>query len=136
MGFGLGALLWPAKLLQRSRNPWFPDTAENRVQTRGFGVIVCLFLVLVVSGSGSPVIEGFHRNILLALWASFLIVPIFLWILWQFTPLRFVARRLLTSEIAEEKWELWMSLAFSGLLLSIVLTAFILACKGYYPRRL
>jgi hypothetical protein len=134
-GAGLGLLLWPSVLLKRSRNPWQPDTPENRVQMRGVGLIFCLFLTLVVSSFGSsPVIAGFRQNILLALWVSFFSVPIFLWVLWRVSPLRRVGRMMLTGELAEQRWELWMSLAFSGLLLSIVLSAFLLALKGFYPR--
>jgi hypothetical protein len=134
-GAGIALLLWPSAWLRRSRNPWQPDTPENRVQMRGVGLVVCLFLTLVVSGFGSgPVVEGFHRNILLALWMSFLGVPIFFWALWRVSPLRRVGRMILTGELAEQRWELWMSLVFSGLLLSIVLTAFFLAFKGFYPR--
>jgi hypothetical protein len=132
---GLVLLLWPSRWLRRQRNPWQPDTPENRLYTRSAGQMVCLFMPLIVSvlfGSGATA-EGFHRNILVALWISCPIVPVFVWILWRTPPLRRVARRLLTGELDEEKWELWMSLAFSGLLTSMIMTAFILALNGYYP---
>jgi hypothetical protein len=80
-------------------------------------------------------LEAFHRNLLVALWLSLLVVPIFLWILWQCTPLRQVIRRNLAGDQGKDaRWELWMSLAFSGLLSGIVLIAFFLAYKGHYPR--
>jgi hypothetical protein len=101
---------------------------------RGIGVIFCLFLLEAASG-GTENLEGFHRNLLIALWASLLVVPIFLWILWQCTPLPQVIRRHLAGDQdGEARWELWMSLTFSVLLSGIVLIAFILASKGYYPR--
>jgi cation transport ATPase len=133
-GVGVTLLLWPSAWLRRSRNPWQPYTPENRLHMRSLGQMVCLFMLLIVSGlfgSGATA-EGFHRNVLVALWTSFLFVPVFVWILWR-TSLRGVARRLLTGELDEEKWELWMSLAFSGLLTSMIMTAFILALNGYYP---
>jgi hypothetical protein len=134
-GIGLVLLLWPSRWLRRQRNPWQPDTPENRLYMRSMGQIVCLFLLLIASGFGSgATAEGFHRNILVALWISFLFVPVFVWILCRTSPLRRVARRLLTGELDEEKWELRMSLAFSGLLTSMIVTAFILALNGYYPR--
>jgi Mn2+/Fe2+ NRAMP family transporter len=133
-GIGLVLLLWPSRWLRRQRNPWQPDTPENRLYTRSLGQMVCLFLLLIVSGFGSgATAEGFHRNILVALWISFLFVPVLVWILWRTSPLRRVARRLLTGELDEEKWELRMSLAFSGLLTSMIITAFLLALNGYYP---
>ena len=101
---------------------------------RGVGVIFCLFLLMATSGSIGN-LEAFHRNLLVALWVSLLVVPIFLWILWQCTPLRQVIRRHLAGDQGEDaRWELWMSLAFSGLLSGIVLIAFFLASKGHYPR--
>jgi len=136
-GVGLGLLLWPFLLLRHIQNPWQPDTPENRVQMRGIGLVFCLFLLMILSGSGSTaVLEGFHRNIVIALWASFLIVPIFLWLLWQFSPLQKVIRRHLTGERTKDPlWELSMGLAFSGLLSVMIFIAFLAALKGYYPRQ-
>jgi len=133
---GVALLLWPSWWLRRRRNPWQPDTPENRLHMRSVGLIVCLFLLLIVSGFGSgATAEGFHRNILVALWISFLVVPVFVSILWRTPPLRRVARRLRTGDLDEQKWELWMSLGFSGLLTSMIITAFILALNGHYPRQ-
>jgi|GEM_PF-5003224 len=135
-GFGLGLLLWPSRFLQHFRNPWQPDTPENRVHIRSLGLVFCLFVLTIISSAGStPVFEGFHRNILLALYLSFVGVPIFLWFLWQFSPLRQVARRKLTGErIEDPRWELLMSLAFSGLLSGIISVALLAAYKGHYPK--
>jgi Mn2+/Fe2+ NRAMP family transporter len=132
---GVGMLLWPSAMLRYFKNPWQPDTPEKRVQLRGVGLIFCLFIVMVFSSAGSSaVLRGFHNNILVALGSAFLIVPIFLWILWQFSPLQQVMRRHLIGEPEDKRWELWMSLAFSGLLSSIVLIAFLLARSGYFPK--
>src|SRR5437899_10087543 len=93
-GLALILLVWPSLFLRRIRNPLLPDTPWNRVQTRGIGLILCLFVLLVLSGGapGSELHEGFHRNILVALWVSVFTVPILLWILWQFSVRSFVRR--------------------------------------------
>lgn len=131
-GIGLTLLLWPSNFLLHIRNPWQPDTPENRVYVRGIGLVLCLFLIMAATGSVNR-LEGLHRNMLVALWASFLFLPIFFWVLWQFSPLRQMNRRHLAGD-SDTGWELWMSLAFSGLLSAIVLIAFFLARKGYYPK--
>src|SRR5436853_7881268 len=84
-GLALILLVWPSLFLRRIRNPLLPDTPCNRVQTRGIGLILCLFVLLVLSGvaPGSELHEGFHRNILVALWFSFLLVPILMLIILQ-----------------------------------------------------
>jgi hypothetical protein len=79
-------------------------------------------------------LEGFHRNILLALWASLVILPIFLWILWRYSSLQQVNRRYLAGEPDSAQWELRMSVAFCALLSVIVVTAFLLAMSGIYPK--
>src|SRR2546429_3698408 len=77
-GLALILLVWPSLFLRRIRNPLLPDTPWNRVQTRGIGLILCLFVLLVLSGGapGSELHEGFHRNILVALWVSVFTVTI------------------------------------------------------------
>src|SRR2546429_3762296 len=52
-GLALILLVWPSLFLRRIRNPLLPDTPWNRVQTRGIGLILCLFVLLVLSG-GAP----------------------------------------------------------------------------------
>jgi Mn2+/Fe2+ NRAMP family transporter len=132
---GVGSLLWPSAMLPFFNSPLQPDTPQNRVQMRGLGIFFFLFVAMVFSSAGpTPALQGFHNNLLVALYASFLLVPIFLWILWQFSPLQQVMRRHLIGEPEDKRWELWMSLAFSVLLSSIVLIAFLLARNGYYPR--
>jgi hypothetical protein len=126
-------LVWPSKFLRHIQNPWQPDTPLNRVHTRALGVFACLFLLLMTSGS-TKTLEGFHRNILVALWASPVILPVFLWVLWQYSPLKHVNRRYLAGEAEEPQWELRMSVAFCSLLSTIVVAAFLLAMGSVYPK--
>lgn len=98
---------------------------------RGVGLFFCLLVLMMSSGS----LEGFQKNILIALWAAPLIIPILLWVLWRYSPLQQVIRRHLTGERFEDPaWELRMTLTFSGLLFLIVVTSFFLAVKGLHPR--
>ena len=107
-----------------------PDTAINRVYVRALGVFFCLFALMAISGP----FEGFHRNILVALTVSPVILAIFLWILWRYSSLRRVNRRYLAGDAEEPQWELRMSIAFSSLLCIIVVAAFLLAAKGIYHK--
>jgi hypothetical protein len=125
-------LIWPSKFLRLFQNPLQPDTPINRVHIRALGVSVSLFLLLIISG-GTGTLEGFHGNILLALWASWLILPAFLWILWRYSPLQQVNRRYLVGEAEDSRWEFRMSVTFCSLLFIIVAVAFLLAIGGIYP---
>ena len=76
LGVGLILLIRPALHFRIFPNPLVRDTPWNRLQMRTVGLIVCLFILLVSSGlltgiSKSEVLEGFHNNVLIALWASF-----------------------------------------------------------------
>jgi hypothetical protein len=132
-GIGVVLLIWPSKFLRHIQNPLQPDTPLNRVHIRPVGVFFSLFVLLIISGS-TKTLEGFHRNILLALWASLVILPIFLWILWRYSSLQQVNRRYLAGEPDSAQWELRMSVAFCALLSVIVVTAFLLAMSGIYPK--
>jgi hypothetical protein len=132
-GFGVVLLLWPSKVLRHFQNPLQPDTPLNRVQTRALGVIACLFVSVPISWSVTT-FEGFHKNILLALWASLVLLPIFLWILWRYSSLKQMNRRYLAGEAEDPQWEFRMSVTFSSLLILIVVTAFLLATRGIYPK--
>jgi hypothetical protein len=132
-GLGVILLLWPSKFLRHIQNPLQPDTPLNRVHMRSLGVVVCLFLLLTTSGS-MLALEGFHRNILLALWTSPIVLPIFLWILSRYSPLKQVNRSYLAGEAEETQWELRMCAAFCSLLFLMVVTAFFLAKRGIYPK--
>jgi len=79
-------------------------------------------------------LDGFHRNILLALSVSPIFLAVFLWILWQYSPLQQVNRRYLVGEDEDPHWELRMSLTFGSLLSIIVMAAFFLGMKGIYPK--
>jgi hypothetical protein len=129
-GIGIVLVLWPSKFLRHVQNPLQPDTPLNRVYMRELGVFVCLFVLLMISGS----IEGFHRNILLALWAMPVVLPIFLWILWRYSPLQQANRRYLAGEPEQAQWELRMSVTFFSLISVIVAIAFLLAMRGIYPK--
>jgi hypothetical protein len=121
-------LVWPSMFLRHIQNPLQPDAPINRVHARALGVFSCLFLIMTISGP----FEGFHRNILLALWTAPVILPIFLWILWRYSSLQQVNRRYLTGEAEEPQWELRMSVAFCSLLFIIVASALLLARRGIY----
>jgi hypothetical protein len=132
-GLGIVLLLWPSKFLRHIQNPLEPDTPVNRVYARALGLFVCLFVLMIISGSMKN-LEGFHRNILLSLWASPVILPIFLRILWRYSALQRVNRRYLTDDAEEPQWELRMSLAFCSLLSIIVVVAFLFGTRGIYPK--
>jgi hypothetical protein len=123
-------VLWPSAFLRHVRNPLQPDTPINRVHARALGVFLCLFVLVTCSGA----FKGFHRNILLALGTSPVMLPILLWLLWRYSSLQRVNRRYLTGEAEESRWELWMSITFSALLSIIVVSAILLATRGIYPK--
>ena len=130
-GIAFVLLIWPSKFLRHVQNPLQPDTPVNRVYMRALGIYFFFFPLLIISGS-MKTLEGFHRNILLALWASPVILPIFLWSLWQYSALQQMNRRYLAGEAEEAHWEFRMSVAFCSLLFIIV--AFLLAKRGIYPK--
>ena len=130
LGVGIVLLLWPSKFLRHVRNPLQPDTPINRVNARAVGVVICLFVLVAVSGA----FEGFHKNILVALAISPVILPIFLWILWRYSSLQRVHRRYLAADTEEPHWEVRMSIAFASLLCIIVLAASLLAARGIYHK--
>jgi hypothetical protein len=125
---GVVLLVWPSAFLRHVRNPLQPDTPLNRVHSRTLGVFVCLFILVAVSGA----FEGFHKNILIALSISPLILPILLWILWRYSSLQRVNRRYLVDGTEDPHWELRMSVAFCSLLFIIVASALLLAMRGIY----
>jgi hypothetical protein len=123
----------PAKFLPHVQNLWLPDTPLSRVRIRPIDVFFVLFVLLIISGS-TKTLEGFHKNILLALWASLIIMPIFLWILWRYSSLQQVNRRYLAGEPDLAQWELRTSAAFCSLLFTMIAIAFLLAKSGIYPK--
>jgi hypothetical protein len=133
VGISLVLLLWPSHFLRHFKNPWQPDTPINRVHMRAVGVFFSLFVLQPISSS-IKTNEGFHKNILMALWVSPIVLPIFLWILWRYSSLQQVNRRYLAGEPEEGQWELRMSVAFCSLLFVIVVTAFFLGMNGIYPK--
>jgi hypothetical protein len=74
-GVGIVLIVRPSAFLRRVRNPLQPDTPINRVNVRALGVFVCLFVLVAISGA----FDAFHKNILVALTASPIILAIFLW---------------------------------------------------------
>ena len=107
-------LVRPSLFLRRIPNPLLPDTPWNRVQMRGIGLVFCLFVLLVLSGGApeSKLHEGFHRNILVALWVSVFTVPILLWIFWQFSVRSFVRQGYINGTSEDPAWERRMTLVF------------------------
>jgi hypothetical protein len=89
-----------------------------------------LFVLVAISGA----FEAFHKNILVALIASPIILAITLWALWRYSSLQQVNRRYLGGETEEPQWELWMSIAFCLLLSVIVVVAFLFGTRGIYPK--
>lgn len=125
---GVVLLAWPSVFLRHVRNPLQPATPLNCVYARTVGFLFCLFVLVAVSGA----FEGFHKNILIALSISPVILPILLWILWRFSSLQGVNRRYLVDGTEDPRWELRMSVAFCSLLFIIVASALLLAMRGIY----
>lgn len=134
-GLALILLVWPSLFLRRIRNPLMLDTPSNRVQTRGIGLIFSLFVLFVLSGgtSKSELHEGFHRNILVALWVSIFTLPILLWILWQFSVRSFVRRGYINGTSEDPAWERRMTLVFCTALVTAIVLALFLAANGHRP---
>lgn len=135
---GLILLIRPALHFRIFPNPLMRDTPWNRLQMRTAGLIVCLFMLLASSGlltgvSKSEVLEGFHNNMLIALWVSFFTAPIISWILWRFSVNFLVRRGLIDPTMEDPAWERGMALTFCSLLSFIVLIALFLAARGHYP---
>ena len=91
------------------------------------GSFICLFVLLAISRA----FEDFHKNILVALGASPIILAVFLWGLWRYSSLQRVNRYLM-GETDEPHWELRMSVAFCSLLLIIVASALLLTMRGIH----
>src|SRR5215831_15955563 len=69
-------LVNPSRYIRRIRNPWMQDTPWMRIQLRAVGLVFCLFILVVLSGSlgrdsQSSIFRGFSDNILIALWLAF-----------------------------------------------------------------
>jgi hypothetical protein len=128
LAIGVVLLVWPSAFLCHLRNPLQSHTPSNRVYMRTVGVYSCLFVLVALSGA----FEGFHKNVLIALSISPVILPILLWILWRYSSLQRVNRRYLVDETEEPHWELRMSVAFCSLLFIIVASALLLAMRGIY----
>jgi hypothetical protein len=125
---GIVLIVRPSPFLRLVRNSLQPDTPFNRVNVRAVGVFLCLFVLVGISGA----FDAFHKNILVALTASPIILAVFLWGLWRYSPLQRVNRRYLTGETDEPHWELRMSVAFCSLLFIIVASALLLAMRGIH----
>ena len=133
-GIGLILLVLPSLFLRLNPNPFMPDSPWNRVQMRGIGLFLCLFVLLIFSGGGpeSGLLEKFHRNILVALYVFFFALPILMWILWRFSVRSFVRRSYINGTLNDLAWERRMTLIFCSLLSLIVAIALALAAKGHH----
>jgi hypothetical protein len=137
-GLGLILLIRPALHFRIFPNPLMQDTPWNRLQMRTFGLVLCLFMLLVATGgwTGSPkaeMLEGFHSNILVALWVSVFAAPVISWTLWRFSVDFLVRRGHIDPTMEDPAWEHRMTLTFCSLLSVIVLIALFLAARGHYP---
>lgn len=135
-------LVRPSTYTRRFPNPWMKDTPWTRIQMRVLGLVICLFLLLILSGilsdvSNSKLLAGFSKNILVALWFAFSLAwvgGILSWVLWWFPAFRsFVGRRFGVDKIESVKWEHTITISFCSLLLAIVAAALFLAAAGYHP---
>jgi hypothetical protein len=138
-GVGLILLIRPALHFRIFPNPLMRNTPWNRLQLRTLGLVLCLFILLVATGgwTGAPnreTLDGFHNNILIALWASVFAAPIICWILWRFSVDFLVRRGHIDPSMEDPAWERSMTLTFCSLLLSITLIALFLAARGHHPQ--
>ena len=136
-GLGLTLLIRPALHFRFFPNPLMRDTPWNRLQMRPLGLVLCLFILLIVTGGWKGVpkretLEGFHNNILIALWSSLLAAPIISWILWRFSVDFLVRRGYIDPTMEDPAWERGMTLTFCSLLSFIILIALFLAARGHY----
>jgi hypothetical protein len=131
-GLSLVLLIRPSLFFRLLPNPLMRDTPWNRPQMRTVGLVLCLFILLVATSgwTGVPkreVLEGFHNNILIALWVSVFAAPVISWILWRFSVDFLVRRGRIDPTREDPAWERGMALTFCFLLSFIVLIAFFLA---------
>jgi hypothetical protein len=138
-GVGLILLIHPALHFRIFPNPLMRDMPWNRLQMRTVGLVLCLFILLVVTGGWAGVpkretLEGFHSNILVALWISFFAAPIISWILWRFSVDFLVRRGYIDPGMEDPAWERVMAVTFCSLLLFTVLIALFLAARGHHPQ--
>lgn len=137
-GLGMILLVRPALHFRIFPNPLIRDTPWNRLQMRTLGLVLCLFILLIVTGGWASVpkretLEGFHNNILIALWSSLLAAPIISWILWRFSVDFLVRRGYIDPTMEDPAWERGMTLTFCSLLSFIILVALFLAASGHHP---
>lgn len=142
-GISVVLLVRPSLYMRWHPNPWMKNTPWYRIQMRVLGLVICLFVLLVLSGtlkgvSKSDLLEGFSDNILVALWVVFIsawLGGILSWVLWRFSSFRiFIRQHYSTDKIESPQWERRVTITFCGLLLCIVGSALFLAALGYHPR--
>lgn len=140
-GLGLILVLQPSRYFRWFPNPFMPDTPWNRIQMREIGLVLCLFVLMVLSGLlraavKSEFAEGFHNNIVLALWITFVTVwvgGLLSWILWRFSAIRASVSDHFTNEKFEDPaWERRVSLTFCSVLFIIIGAALFLAAMGFH----
>lgn len=122
------ALIFSSLFFRIFPNPLMPDTPWNRVWVRGFGLIVSLFVLTALSGG----FEGFHANILLALWLSPFTLPILMWLLWRFSVRSFMRQCYINGTNRDPAWERRMTFFFCSILVLTIATAWLLAASGHY----
>jgi len=138
-GVGLILLIHPALHFRIFPNPMMRDMPWIRLQMRTVGLVFCLFALLILTSGWAGVpkretLDGFHNNILVALWASLFAAPVISWILWRFSVDFLVRRGHIDPTMEDPSWERGMTVTFCSLLLFIVLIALFLAARGHHPQ--
>jgi hypothetical protein len=135
-GVGLILLVKPSLHAHVFSHPRFPDTPWNRIQMRALGLVICVFLLMMLSG-GSPIdaktgiLERFHRNMLIALWASFFAAPMLCLVVWKVSIL-LVRRGYVSGTFDDNTWERGVSATFCSVLILIVVAALALETNRHH----
>src|SRR5260370_37835991 len=131
-------LIRPRFFFRMFPNPLQTDSPWNHVQMRGVGLVFSLMLLMMLSGvlrgaHGPALLEGFHHNILIALWVSVFAAPIISWILWRFSVDFLVRRGHIDPTMEDPAWERGMTLTFCSLLSFFLLFSFFLPARAPPP---
>lgn len=113
----------------------------QRLQLKTVGLVFCLVVLMMVSGirgdgTNADELEGFHQNVLTALWLVFVgavVGGIISSILWRFTAFRlFIRSHFENDKLENAAWERRRTIIFCSLLALIVAIAYGLAVRAYH----